>query len=198
MHENILEAFERIEGPKELRKTGCVPGVLYGEGYEKGIPVAFEESELTKIINLHGANAKVIVDFNGNQKLGFIKELQRNNLTKKIIHSDVFVTSQDHKIRMKLPVLFNGISELERRNLILQINSNHMDISGEASVLPEFTTVNVGSMQAHDAVKIKDIKLDNRIKVYDVDELILATVVEAKGFNEGSEISPKAEETLKS
>ena len=69
MKETILEAFERVDVPKELRKTGCIPGVLYGEGYEKGVPVAFEESELTRIIKLHGANAKIFVDFNGNKKL---------------------------------------------------------------------------------------------------------------------------------
>lgn len=54
MQETIFEAFERVDEPKVLRKTGCVPGVLYGEGYEKGVPVAFEEANYFKLDNENG------------------------------------------------------------------------------------------------------------------------------------------------
>jgi large subunit ribosomal protein L25 len=189
MQETILEAFERVDGPKVLRRTGYVPGVLYGEGYEKGVPVAFQEANLMQIVNTHGTNAKVWVDFSGSKKLGFIKDLQRDSITRKIIHSDIQVASQNHKVRMKLPIIFHGSGELERRRLVLQVYSNHVDISGEAEAIPEAVVVNVGNMLLHDSIKVKDLKLDSRIKVYDGIDEIYATVLEIKGYNENNEIN---------
>lgn len=189
MEETILEAYERFEEPKVLRKTGSIPGVLYGEGYEKGVPVAFDEANLIKIINSHGPNARILVDFNGSRKLAFIKDLQRHSMTRKIIHSDVQVTSQNHKVRLKLPIIFNGTSELDRRRLVLQVYNNHVDIYGEAGVLPEVLNINVGNMSLHDSIKVKDLKIDSRIKIYDDIDEIYATIIEMKGFSENSEIN---------
>lgn len=182
MQETVLEVFERHNSIKELRKTGCVPGVLYGEGYEKGVPVAFDEAELKRIIKQHGANAKILVDFNGNRTLAFIKDLQRDNLTRKIIHSDIQVASQNHKIRMKLPIQFVGNIELEHRNLFLQVYRNHVEISGEANIIPEYITVNVSGMKLHETIKTKDLILTEGLKVYDEPDEVFATIIEMKGF----------------
>jgi large subunit ribosomal protein L25 len=90
---------------------------------------------------------------------------------------------------MKLPIIFSGTSGLERRRLVLQVYSNHVEISGEAEAIPEAVVVNVGNMLLHDSIKVKDLKLDSRIKVYDGIDEIYATVLEIKGYNENNEIN---------
>jgi len=181
MSEFVLKAFERVEKPNVLRKSGFIPGVLYGEGHEKGISVKFEESNLNKLVHAHGPNAKVWIELNGNRHFGFIKELQKNSLSGKFTHTDIHMLSQNDDIRIKLPIVFIGMSELERKNLLLQIYSSKIDASGKAGLLPEHVTLNIENLKLGDTIKIKDLNLNIGIKVHDPVNEIYAIVIEIKG-----------------
>jgi large subunit ribosomal protein L25 len=181
MSEFILKATDRVDNPTLLRKSGFIPGVLYGEGFEKGIPVKFEEPSFIKLVHIHGPSAKVWIEFNGNRHFGFIKEIQRNCVSGKIIHSDIHMLSQNDDIRIKLPIIFTGVSELEHKSLLLQIQMSKIDVSGKAGILPEHITLNVEHMKLGDTVKAKDLNLSDAIKVHDPANEIYAVVTEMKG-----------------
>jgi len=178
MAESVLKVLERAdsERPNLLRKAGFIPAVLNGEGYERGIPVKVEELNLNRIVHAHGANAKVWIDYNGNRLFGFLKELQRNCLNERITHSDIHILSQNDDIRVKLPIIFDGASDLEHKNLALQIHSHLIDITGKAGLLPEHVTVKVDGLELGDTVKVNDFKLNDAFKVHDPANTVYAVV----------------------
>lgn len=45
--------------PKQLRKKGIIPGVLYGKDLEKSLSIQFSVAEATRIIKSHSTGSKV-------------------------------------------------------------------------------------------------------------------------------------------
>jgi large subunit ribosomal protein L25 len=184
MNESALTVYERTENLKSTRKSGFIPGVLYGGGFEKGVPVKFEESKFIKLVHNHSSNAKVWIEFNGKKHFGMIKDQQKDILNGKIIHVDIRMLSQADDVRIKIPILFNGMSELEHKNLKLKIQNNQIDISGHAGLLPEHVVLNVEELKPGETIQVENLKLDSNIKVHDPANEIYAIVMEMKNADE--------------
>lgn len=189
MNESALTVYERTEKLQDTRKSGFVPGVLYGAGFEKGVPVKLEESKLTKIVHVHRNNAKVWIEFNGGRYFGMITEMQKDILNGKIIHADIRMLSQAEDVRVKVPILFTGLNILEHNNLKLKVQNSQIDVSGHAGSLPEHIMMNVENLKAGDVIQIKDLQLNSDIKVHDDINETYAIVLEMRGAD--AEDAPK-------
>lgn len=161
MEETILTAVERTMEPKQCRAAGFTPGVLYGDSVTNAISVQFETAELKKVIAAHGWNAKVWVDFGGNRKFGFIKEVQRDSVTSRVIHIDVFLVSQDHEVTLQIPIIFEGRDNLD--NVLLQIYKSEIEVTGKAILMPESLVVDVSGMVLGDTIISENFKLDKQL-----------------------------------
>jgi len=184
MNESVLVAQERTECVKLLRKSGFIPGVLYGEGLEKSLPVKFKESSFNNLIHHHGLNAKVWVEINGKRQYGMIKELQNDVLSGKFVHADIYLLSQTDEIRIKLPIIFTGESELEHKNIQLKIHKSKIDVSGKAGLLPEQIVMNVENLMAGDTVQVKDLMLNESIIIHDPVDEVFAIALDIKVIDE--------------
>lgn len=85
--EQTLQAFERQPG--KFRERGFISGGLYGDSITAAKSIKFEAGPLQKLIARHGPNTKVRIELNQIQKNGFIREVQRDAISKLIIHVDV-------------------------------------------------------------------------------------------------------------
>ena len=192
MDKTILKASKRTEKPNELRRTGFLPGVLYGKSFENAISIKFEESFFNKIINAHGPNAKLEVELDGKNHFGYIKQLQRNCLNGKVIHADIHAFSREDKIKVKLPISFSGTSKLEQKQLLLHINKDRVNVFGKAGSIPEYITVQVDELELGANIKIEDLNLSEDIKVLDSEDEVYASVAEIKKLK--VELEPEATE----
>ncbi|TGE37562.1 50S ribosomal protein L25 [Desulfosporosinus fructosivorans] len=163
MEETILAAVERTMQPKLCRAAGFTPGVLYGDSVTDAISVQFDTAVLKKVIAAHGWNAKVWVDFGGNRKFGFIKEVQRDSVTAKVIHIDVFLVSQDHEVKMIIPVIFEGRDNLD--NVLLQVYKSEIEVTGKAVLMPESFVVDVSAMVLGDTITSASFNLDKQLTI---------------------------------
>jgi large subunit ribosomal protein L25 len=165
MEETILYAVDRTMHPKQCREAGFTPGVLYGDSVTNAISVQFETAALKKVIANHGWNAKVWVDYRDNRKFGFIKEVQRHPVTAKVDHIDVFLVSQDHEVKMLIPITFEGQDDLD--NVLLQVYKSEIEVFGKAALMPEGIVVDVSTMVLGDTVTSASFILDTQIRITD-------------------------------
>ena len=182
MEETILNAADRTMQPKQCRAAGFTPGVLYGDSVTNAISVQFESADLKRIIAKHGAQAKVFVNYSGDKKFGFIKEVQRDPMTMKVIHTDVFLVSQDHEVKMQIPISFEGRESLD--NVMLQVQKTEIDVMGKAVLMPDSVTVDVSTMVLGDTVTAKDFNLNKQIQITDAEDEIYATITTIKELAE--------------
>lgn len=176
MEQIILKAEKRTKETKKFREEGFIPGVIYGDCVAKSDSVKFEKVTLMKILAKHGSNVKLWIKRGDDKKFGFIKEIQRHPVSNKIIHLDVQLVSKDHEVKVQVPITFNGEEALAKNQLQLQIQKPQVDVLGKIDLIPEVIHVNVSEKNAGDAITLKDLNLDNQLKIHDKENEIYATI----------------------
>jgi large subunit ribosomal protein L25 len=189
MEEIILKTMLRTDTPKKVRLAGFIPGVL-NESDLTSTSVQFVGTELNKIISKHGSNAKVWVTIGDDKKFGFIKEVQKSPLDRKIIHIAIQLVSKDQEIKMQLPISYHGREELEHKQLQVQIYKAEIDVSGKAVLMPDVIIVDVSKKELGDTITAADLNISAEIKIHDAENEIYAVI---KAIKEVVEEEPEEE-----
>jgi len=181
----------RTDTPKKVRLAGFIPGVL-NESDLTSTSVQFVGTELNKIISKHGSNAKVWVTIGDDKKFGFIKEVQKSPLDRKIIHIAIQLVSKDQEIKMQLPISYHGREELEHKQLQVQVYKAEIDVSGKPVLMPDVIIVDVSKKELGDTITAADLNISAEIKIHDAENEVYAVI---KAIKEVVEEEPEEEAT---
>lgn len=189
-----LAAEERSfagKGPlNRLRKSGKIPGVLYGKNLEaKAIVV--ESKDINKLLTTHGEGVLIDLMLGQEKYPVIIKEIQRDPLKDAIIHIDFYRVSMTDKIEVELPIVLKGEPEGVKLGGVLQHQLHELTIEALPSDIPPVIEVDISHLKIGDVLMVKDIKLSDRIKVIDSPEEIVVAVL-APSIEEEEE-APAAE-----
>jgi large subunit ribosomal protein L25 len=179
MENVMIKAMPRSEKPKKVRNAGFIPGVLNGPG-TTSTDVQFENLAMNKIIAKHGTNAKLWVMLGDEKTFGFIKEVQRHPVEGKIIHVSIQLVSKDQDVKMQLPIVFHGNTELEARWLQVQVCKSEIEVEGKAEFMPDEVIVDVSKKQSGENITATDFDLSKKIKVISPKDEIYAIIKNAK------------------
>jgi len=196
MEQVILNALERVKGNKRFKEDGFIAGVMYGEGSTEATSVKFELVPLKKILGKHGSNAKVVVKYGEDEKIGFIKEIQRHPVTAKITHIDVQLVSKDQEIKLQLRIAFNGEEGLISKRLQLQVQKPEIDVLGKMAIMPDAVSIDISEKEFGDTITIKDFVLDEQIKITDDEDQVYASITQMKEEEEEPVEEVVAEEAV--
>jgi len=175
MEEIIIEALERSKKSGKFKEKGFVPGVLYGEGIEATTSVKFDKLVIKKLISHHGSNAKVWVQYKGSKKFGFVKEVQFDPLSRRLLHIDVQMVAKDQKIQLHVPIHFIGEDSLKINQLEFQIYKYEVTVTGDMTLMPEAIEVDVSKLALGDQITYGDFKLNESLVTDDL-ELVYGVV----------------------
>ena len=169
---------------KEIRGQGLVPAVIYGPGL-KNQNCAFSERELRKAI---GSSAEGNVLFNresetaelkGKQVL--VKNRDRDPLTGRWIHADLYEVAKGQAIVVSVPLAFKGVPDGVRNGGgIFQVLRRSVRIRGLVADIPKTIEVDVTELAMGSSIHISDVKFSEKLKVLDAGQFTLAAVVEAE------------------
>ena len=182
----------RTDSPKKVRLAGMIPGVL-NESDLTSTSVQFMGPELNKIVSRHGPNAKLWVDLGTEKKFGFIKEIQKSVLDRKIIHIAIQLVSQDQEVKLELPIVYHGKDELEHKFLQIQVYKAEVEVTGKTVDMPDSITVDVSMKEAGDTITSAELNLPAAIKLHDTANEIYAVIKAAKKIIEeepAEEVTP--------
>ena len=176
MESIVFNVSERNEKGKKVRMHGEVPAVLYGSHLDNTVSIKITRKDMYKLLTL--AKSSILsLNLNGHIENCVVKELQKDSFGK-VIHIDFQDIKKDEKIKMKIPVVFDGQSTLEGRQLLLEILISEVELYGEADKLPENIKCDVGELNIGDKIFIKDLVIPEGMKL-DVDEdAIVATIAD--------------------
>ena len=176
MESIVFNVSERNEKGKKVRMHGEVPAVLYGSHLDNTVSIKITRKDMYKLLTL--AKSSILsLKLNGHIENCVVKELQKDSFGK-VIHIDFQDIKKDEKIKMKIPVVFDGQSTLEGRQLLLVVLISEVELYGEADKLPENIKCNVGELNIGDKIFIKDLVIPEGMRL-DVDEnAIVATIAD--------------------
>jgi large subunit ribosomal protein L25 len=110
-----LSSTHRSPGGKgvarRLRAEGRLPAVLYGYGVETPTPLSLDPKEFQKALtNPKGLNAVFSIQVEGNTHHVLARELQRNPVSRQILHVDLVAADMNKPVVAAVPVSFIGKS----------------------------------------------------------------------------------------
>jgi len=167
---------------KDLRETGFMPSVIYGEG-KKALPIKVITSELIKLVHKYRVeNALINLKFKNEKdkkaKVCLIKEMQYDPVHGNIIHVDFNEISMNKVIKINIPVVAKGDAVgVKQDGGSLEHVLWEIEVECLPTQIPEEITVDVSLLKIGDAIHIKDIKFPSEVKVLNDESSVVLHVV---------------------
>jgi large subunit ribosomal protein L25 len=141
---------------RRLRKSGQVPGVVYGHK-EATVAIAISGDELAKAIR---RGARVIDLKQGDSvQRALIKMLQWDPLGHDILHVDFTRISKDEKLELPVRIELRGTAPGVTAGGVLSQQLHEVTVECLADSIPSSIRVNIASLMIGDVIHIRDVTL---------------------------------------
>ena len=191
MEELSLKASVREEAGKQnskLRNNDLIPAVIYGRGIaNKQLKVdhnqflkIYNEAKESSLIDLSIDDAKAVKVL--------IQDVQRDEVTDKLIHIDFYQVKMDEKINAEINLKFVGVSQaVKELSGTLVKNKDRVEIKCFPNDLVKQIEVDISSLQTFDDfIHAKDLNIPEKLELLIDPKEVIAKV-----------IPPRSEEELK-
>lgn len=175
-----------------LRKTGMVPGVLFGHG-SKPIAIALEGKAFDELLKAGGKNHLLELTIDGGARdTALVRDVQRDPLTRRVIHADLQRVSATETITASLPLVTIGIPDgVKNAGGVMDVLVHTVAVTGPANALPEQIEADVTALKVGGHLYASDLKLPSGIKL-DLDpHTILASIEASKTESEAAAAAPE-------
>src|SRR5438067_2058800 len=177
-----LEVQERdLRGTSEsrrLRRTGMIPGVLYGNG-KTAHPIAVPERELRRVLTgsagLH-AILDVVLAGQKTTHSSVLKDYQVDPIRGKIEHFDLQEVRLDQPIQSSVTVELVGESVGTKAGGVLSQVAREVRVEALPLEVPERLELDVSAMEIGDSLRLSDLRVPEGLTLLDDPETVLATV----------------------
>lgn len=186
------------ENLSEVRDSGYLPAVFYGMGKEN-TPISVSLIEFIKVLRNAGETTAInLTTPNGDFNV-LIQDVQLNPINDEPIHVDFLVIDMNKKVRVSLPLTFEGISPAVKSNLGNLVKVLHeVEVEGLPNDLPHDLIVDLTSLAAvGDQILISDLKLPKGLEMISEGEEVIASITEQQEEKEENPIDLAAIEVEK-
>jgi len=150
---------------RRLRRSGKIPGILYGHGLEN-VPLAVAADTLTAAIR-HGSR---LVSLTGAvSESAFIRELQWDTWGTHIVHVDFTRISEHEIVEVRVPVELRGEAPGVREGGVVVQLIHEVEIACPASVIPEKLAVNINHLMLNESILLSSLEVPEGAKVLAAD-----------------------------
>jgi large subunit ribosomal protein L25 len=172
---------------RQIRRAGRVPAVLYGEGSSTLLSVS--PSDLLKILQSEsGENSLINLEIKGGQSKTnatvILRDLQRDPVTRQILHADLFEISMNKAIRLRVPLEMTGEPPGVKEGGVLQHNLRELEIECLPAVIPDHIEVDISGLEIGSIIHVRELQMIEGVKVLeDPDDAVVsvaAPISEAK------------------
>ncbi|MBI1974631.1 MAG: 50S ribosomal protein L25 [Candidatus Zambryskibacteria bacterium] len=163
--------------PEAIRKTGRIPAVFYGKK-EASTPISIRKIDFLKVWDEAGESSVVTLDTDDGIKESLIQDVDIDPITGNPRHADFYVFEKGHKLEVKLPIEFTGISPAVKDLGGTLVKVLHeLKIEAMPKDLPHNLEIDVSSLvQFGDQILAKDIPLPEGVELKEYPEEVAVTV----------------------
>ncbi len=155
---------------RSLRREGKIPGVLYSAG--RSLLLTLDPTDVSKILHSAvGENALVNLSIQGlkekKEQTAIFRDFQRDPVTGRILHADLFEVAMDTMIRVKVPVEVTGDVPVgvKADGGVLQHHLREIEIECLPLQIPERITVDASGLRVGESLHVSDLRIETGIRV---------------------------------
>lgn len=186
-----IKAKKREGGIKlsAMRERGEIPAVFYGIGRD-ATSISVSMIPFKKIWKDAGESSAIKVEMLNDSIDALIHEVQVDPVTEEPIHVDFLAIDMKKKIRVNVPLVFEGISDAVKSGIGNLVKVMHeLEIEALPKDLPHSLVVDISKLKTlNDQIFISDIKLAVGVAVINELTDVVASIVEQ--MEEKEEVAP--------
>lgn len=167
---------------RRLRRTGKVPGVLYG-GDQSALPIELEHKSLLRHLKLESFHASILsMSLEGKKERVLLRDVQMHPWKPQVLHVDFQRVAANQKIHMNVPLHFVNAEVAPGVKLgggTVSHVLNEIDVSCLPDDLPEYIEVDLSALELGDSVHLEDLKMPKGVESIQLtrgDNLVVASV----------------------
>lgn len=168
---------EGSRAARRLRRSGRVPGVLYG-GVGESLGFDVDARELRLALARSGAVLDLSVD-GGKATPVVLKETQRDPVRGETVHIDLLRVRLDEAIHAVVPLELMGADDAPgvKEGGVLEQITRELNVEALPTAIPESIVHAIGEMQIGDTIGLAAIVMPEGVTLLDeVEEAVVATL----------------------
>jgi large subunit ribosomal protein L25 len=181
---------------RAARRSGLVPGVLYGAGQDP-VAIAMREADFTRALTTGKLPGHLVTLKYGEETQPVIaKDVQFHPVTDTPLHFDLFRVDEHQAIRISIPVRFRNheASPGLKRGGALNVNLHEVEVSAPANRIPEEIVIDLTGLEIGDAVRAFELPLPEGVELTLRDKETTVASVAAPSALRAEEEEKEAEE----
>lgn len=200
MSELTLQAMTRTASGrklKALRQEKKIPAILYGKN--KNVSVSVPHIAFEKLYKQAGESTLVnlVVDEKDQSKV-IIQDVQRDPVSDGILHVDFYQVQMDEKLKTNIALHFIGTAPAEKTfGGVIVKSKNELTVECYPQDLTDKFDVDLSVLEKmEDVIKVKDLKVSEKITILDDAEEIIASVAEPRSEAEIASLNEAVQEDV--
>jgi large subunit ribosomal protein L25 len=161
---------------RRLRRTGAIPGIVYGGG-EDPVNFAVPERTLRHALADAGAVMELTVEGAGATPV-VVKELVRHPVTGETVHIDLLRVRLDVKIQSTVVLELTGVEDAPgtKEGGVLEQPLRELTIESLPTDIPDALSHDVSEMQIGDTLLVEALTPPSTVTLLDDPETVVATL----------------------
>lgn len=177
---------------RRLRRSGFVPGVVYGG--DECVSFQVNARDLRHV--LVGAGALIDLELDGDARPVIVKDAQLHPVRGEVTHIDFLQVRLDEKIHTQVAVHLEGVEEAPgvKEGGVMEQATHQLNIEALPTEIPEHIVADVSGMEIAGTMHLSELTPPEGVTFLDdPEETIIATVVVPAEEPEEPEVEEEAE-----
>jgi large subunit ribosomal protein L25 len=169
-------AADGSRAARRLRRSGRVPGIVYGGGSD---PVSFDADARELRLALAGSGAVLDLSVDGGRATPVVlKEAQRDPVRGETVHVDLLRVRLDEAIHAVVPLELTGVEEAPgvKEGGVLEQITRELNVQALPTAIPESISHDVGELQIGETIALSALPAPEGVTLLDDPETVLATL----------------------
>jgi large subunit ribosomal protein L25 len=151
---------------RRLRKTGRVPGIVYGSS--EPIMIDLDHNNLYHALRKEAFHASILtLDHDGKKEQVLLRDFQMHPFRQQVMHIDFERVLADKKIHMRVPLHFTNadVAPGVKSGGVISHVLSELTIACLPAALPEFIEVDLTNLSLGHSIHVSDVKLPKGLEI---------------------------------
>lgn len=178
MSTDIITAVPReIKNPREIRRQGRIPAVIYGHGINQTLEI--DSTDLDRLISSGAARGLLDLSIEGEKAPAkvMLKEIQRHPVRGDLLHVDFYRVSMTELITTSVPVRVSGEEEAVAAGAVVQHQMRQVDVQCLPGAIPSYLDVDLTGKGPGDSFTVGELEAPEGVTVTADPGMVIASLV---------------------
>jgi len=187
-------------GCRQARMRGLIPAVVYGSGKDS-VPIQVNRKSFVEMMKKAGSENPIFLlklSDTGQERHAMIRDMQRNPVSRQVIHIDFQRIEMTDKVRITVPIELVGTAHgVKVQGGLIDFVVREVHIECLPGDIPKHLDLDVSALHAGQHAEAKDLKLPAGVTLLEEPERVILSVVHTRTEETATEAGQAEPEVIK-